>query len=360
MMNTATARHLRAAAVAAAVAALALSGCAQTPALDPSAQSRLSLRLRDGLEALPMPSRRVAGDEAWAALAPAFSAVLRRQARADGGALDGLRRALFKGGPRAGRPVFESGEALPRIPLRLANGPDKSGRLFSIPLRAADDPPGRPSADWAFVLGGRARLQLLRVPAGVLPATGGRTGADTDAAPRPEQHVVLLTDGGVCARDWRERSPLFGASREQPRGFLVHRDHCNGLFWGPVPPDGMAAGALGALVGGSAAAPAVRAPAPGDGRLAQLNTQSRYAGFVRVVGEETTELGVSPRDFAPAGWHFPTRAEAEDFAVLLLSAMPWLEVQPPGDAALPNRGFVVVTRPAELPGAGAPSAGSAR
>lgn len=84
-----------------------------------------------------------------------------------------------------------------------------------------------------------------------------------------------------------------------------------------------------------------------------------------MVGRESLELGVAQRDFAPAGWHFPTRAEAEDFAVLLLSAMPSLRAQPPGQSALPSRGFVVVTRPADLPtgaqaSAAAPEAGSAR
>lgn len=101
----------------------------------------------------------------------------------------------------------------------------------------------------------------------------------------------------------------------------------------------------------------------GNDKFVQPNKQLRYADFVQVAGRETLELGVAQRDFAPAGWHFPTRAEAEDFAVLLLSAMPSLEVQPPGEAALPSRGFVVVTRSAELPGGGggAPSSsGSAR
>ena len=98
----------------------------------------------------------------------------------------------------------------------------------------------------------------------------------------------------------------------------------------------------------------------GNDKFVQPNKQLRYAEFVRVAGREATELGVAQRDFAPAGWHFPTRAEAEDFAALLLSAMPWLEAQPPGESALPSRGFVVVTRPAELPGGGARSSGAAR
>lgn len=366
-------------AAAAALAMSLLTGCVQTPDLDRSAQAGLSLRLRDGLEALPVPPRRLRQEEAWAAVAPAFSSVLRRQTRADGGGWDTLRRVVFEGAPRRERPVFQSGEALPRTPLLLANGLDKSGRLHSLPLRAADDPPGRASADWAFILGENARLHLLRVPAGVLPDTGGRFGGASDTVPRPEQHVVLLTDGGVCARDWRDGLSIFKASPEQPRGVLLHRDRCNGLFWWPVRTEGMAEGVLGGLTGipntraywylaaGRLEAPpdgflvaGARGRAWGNDKLAQPNEQLRYAEFVQVVGRDSLELGVAQRDFAPAGWHFPTRAEAEDFAVLLLSAMPLLGVQAPGESALPSRGFVVVTRPAELPGGGAPSAGSAR
>ncbi len=179
MPSTPVSRPARAA--AALLLAVLLPGCAQTPALDQASQAGLSMRLRDGLEVLPVPPRRLAQDEAWAAVAPAFAAVLKRQARADGGGgvWDSLRRAVFQ---NRERPVFQSGEALPRTPLRLATVPDKGGRLYSLPLRAADDPPGQASADWAFILGERARLHLLRVPAGVLPVTGGRLGRDSDAA----------------------------------------------------------------------------------------------------------------------------------------------------------------------------------
>lgn len=204
------------------------------------------MRLRDGLEVLPAPSRRLPQDEAWAAMAPAFAGVLRRQPQADGGLLGNLRRVLHQSSER---PIFQSGEALPRTPLRLATGPDKSGRLHSLPLRAADDPQGQASADWAFVLGENARLHLLRVPAGVLPATGGRLGGDTDAAPKPEQYVVLLTDGGVCARDWRDGLSILKNTPEQPHGVLLHRNRCNGLFWWPVLSEGLAEGVVGALVG---------------------------------------------------------------------------------------------------------------
>lgn len=238
------------------------------------------------------------------------------------------------------------------------------------PLRAADDPPGRASADWVFILGENARLHLLRVPAGVLPVTGGRLGMDADAAPKPEQHVVLLTDGGVCARDWRD-DPV--PSSGQPPGIWLSTDRCNGVFWWPVRVEAPLSGSV-ALVGhgywrlrsGQLSAPPdgfalarMYGSAYRDSKFAQPNEQLRYADFVEVVGREALELGVAQRDFAPAGWHFATRAAAEDFAVLLLSAMPSLQVQPPGESTLPSRGFVVVTRPAELPG-GAPPPGSAR
>ncbi len=377
--STRRARLARAAAAILAAAVL-LSGCTQTPALDQAAQAGLSLRLRDGLEVLPVPPRRLAAEEAWAGIAPAFAGVLRRQAEADGSGWDDWRRALFVRKPR--RPVFESGEALPRTPLLLADGPDSSGRLHSLPLRAADDPPGRASADWAFVLGEHARLHLLRVPAGVLPATGGRPGRASDAAPKPEQHVVLLTDGGVCARDWRDEwSVVRPSSWRQPPGISLFHNRCNGLFWWPVRSEGLAEGVLGRMTGlpatgahwrlrpGGLSAPpdgfvVARAHGPAfvSEQFRQPNDQLRYAEFVQVAGREATDLGVAQRDFAPAGWHFPTRAEAEDFAALLLSAMPWLEAQPPGESALPSRGFVVVTCPAELPGGGggAPSSGAAR
>ena len=139
-----TRRARRAPAAAALLAAALLPGCFQTPALDQAPQAGLSMRLRDGLEVLPMPSRRLAADEAWTAMAPAFAAMLRRQAVAGADDWDGRRRAPLW---NRGRRVFQTGEALRPAPLRLASGPDRSGRLQSLPLRAADDQAGRASAD---------------------------------------------------------------------------------------------------------------------------------------------------------------------------------------------------------------------